>query len=332
MNTEHRTAMKKMKKTSFDSLKAACGRTLRVFWVWLVFMASSGVGGVEAAGPFDVAVLLSSGIRPYRQAFEGFRQELGARHGEARLTEYDLSVEDPARVARRIADRQPALLFTVGPEATRLAREEIRDLPVVFAMVLHPEAFTGANIAGVSLEIPFRLKLEKIGRILPEVRKIGIIYSPATVYDWLEDAGGPREDGFRVVVREIESGRDFPETFKDLSWQVDLFVMVPDTAIYFPRSIEYLLAESLKSGVPVVGLSSSYTRAGALLSLEADYFDIGVHAALLAARIIEGEEPENIGIQFPDEVFYSINLLVAEKLKVKLAPGSIEGASEVFGR
>jgi len=65
--------------------------------------------------------------------------------------------------------------------------------------------------------------------------------------------------------------------------------MVADTKIYFPKSIEHLLREGLSRKIPVIGLSSSYTKAGSLISFDCDYEDLGRQTAEFALRILAGE-------------------------------------------
>jgi putative ABC transport system substrate-binding protein len=82
--------------------------------------------------------------------------------------------------------------------------------------------------------------------------------------------------------------------------------------------------------VPIVGLSSSYTRAGALASFEADYADMGRQAAEMALRIAGGQSPRAIKPSGPRRVKTSINLAVAERLGIAFDPEAIKEADDVF--
>jgi len=109
-------------------------------------------------------------------------------------------------------------------------------------------------------------------------------------------------------------------------------LMIPDPKIYFPRSVEYLLLESLRKRFPVVGLSRLYTKAGALLSFDCDYKDLGRQAGEIALRILDGENPADIQPQRPGKIKFSLNLLTAERLGIKIPSVIITEASEVFGK
>lgn len=283
-----------------------------------------------AAGHAQVSAVLSSDIAQYRQALEGFQGVVRERKGTLRIAEHNLGKETGESIARQIGSDRPRLVFAVGPEAAKFARERVKTIPVVFAMVLRPQLLAAANVAWVSLDIPVRVKLEKIRSILPGATRIGIVYSAASAPLYREVVQGCKALGLQAVGKEVDSGKEFPEAFREIAARIDLFLMLPDTKVFFPKSIEYLLVEGMKNRVPVVGLAVSYTKAGALISFEADYRDLGRQAGEIAARIIGGEKPDTIEPARPRRVKTSLNLVVAERVGIKIAPRDIKDASDVF--
>lgn len=283
-----------------------------------------------AAGQAGVHAVFSADIAPYRQAFEGFQETLQQKKGAVRTAEHVLGSEEEGSLVQQMGREEPLLVFTLGPEAAKFARDKLKNTPVVFSMVLRPQALAGPNVAWVSLEIPVRARLEKIRKMLPGVRRIGVIYSPETAALYQDMVQGCGATGLQAVGRQIDSGKELPAAFADIASRIDLFLMIPDTKIFFPRSIEYLLVEGLKRRVPLVGLAASYSRAGALLSFEADYRDVGRQAGELAIRILDGESPGRIEPSTPRRIKTSVNLAVAERLRIVLEPEAVKEASEVF--
>lgn len=274
-------------------------------------------------GHAQVTAILSSGIAQYGQAFDGFQEAVRERKGALPIVAHNLEKEGG------IGSDKPRLVFAVGPEAVKFVRERVKTVPVV-AMVLRPQPLAAANIAWVSLEIPVRVKLEKIRNMLPNVTRIGVVYSAASAPLYREAVQGCKALGLQAVGREVDSGMELPEAFKEIAPRIDLFLMLPDTKVFFQKSIEYLLVEGMKNRVPVVGLAASYTRAGALISFEADYRDLGRQAGEIAVRIIGGERPANIEPARPRRVRTSLNLAVAEREGVRIDPQAIKEASDVF--
>jgi putative ABC transport system substrate-binding protein len=91
------------------------------------------------------------------------------------------------------------------------------------------------------------------------------------------------------------------------------------------------LIEAFRKTIPVIGLSSSYTKAGALISFECDYENLGEQAAEIALKILNGKDPAKIGFLEPKEINFSLNLLAAQRLGIKFSPEVIKEAREVFG-
>jgi putative ABC transport system substrate-binding protein len=277
-----------------------------------------------------VAVLFSADIAPYRQAFDGFREIVQQKKGGIAIIEHVLEKENPEKVALQIDSQKPLLVFTVGPEAAKFAGTNLHHTPLIFSMVLRPQSLAAPNVTWVSLEIPPRARLEKIRKLLPGVRSIGVIFSPDSAPLYQEIARECDRMGLRPVGRQIESGTELPEAFADIASRIDLFLMVPDTRVFSPKSIQYLLAEAMKTRVPVVGLAASYSRAGALISFEADYRDIGRQAGAMALRIIDGENPASIRPATPRGIKTSLNLAVAKRLRISLDAAAVKEAAEVF--
>lgn len=277
-----------------------------------------------------VAVIFSSEIEQYQQAWEGFKEFLGRKRVTLRISEYNLKEKQPEEICSKINSEKPDLVFTLGSAASKLAKEKIGNIPILFCMVLDPEAVVGLNITGVSMDIPARLKLENIRRVLPDVQKIGLIYSSKLTKQYEEILQVSRESGFQIIGTEIASGKELSSALEEMSNQIDCFLMIPDAEIYFPQSVKYLLLESLRNKFKVVGLSSFYTKAGALVSFDCDYKDLGLQAGGIALRIFDGEKPNDIKPVIPEKIKISINLITAERLGVQIPKDIIKGAI-VFG-
>lgn len=293
-------------------------------------LALFSVGSSHAAGQREIAIVLSSDIAPIRQALEGFREVVRERKGSLLTDEHLLDKVGGDAIVQHILAEKAILVFAIGPDAARLAKERLRDVPVVFAMVLNPQPLLDRNVTGVSLEIPAQAKLEKIRKFLPDAGRVGVIYSKASAAQYREAAQAAKALGLRMVGREVDSGKELPAAFGEMAQQIDIFLMLPDTRVFFPKSIEYLLVEALKNRVSVIGLAASYTRAGALLSFEADYREVGRQAGELAVRIIEGAKPATVDPAAPRRVKSSVNLAVAARLGIRLDPQATIEASEVF--
>lgn len=304
----------------------------KIFLLFVITCLVFSTAWCYAAERVVVSVVFSSDIEAYKQAGNGFREFLGEKKVSLLVSEYNLKEEEPAVVYSRINREKPDIVLTLGTKASKLAKEKIVDIPVVFCMVFHPEEITSSNITGVSMEIPATIKLRGIKRILPaDTKKIGLIYSPGLTAAYEEISQVCGQMGFKLIGKKIDSEKGLPNALKDISRQIDCFLMIPDSKVYSPMSVKYLLLQSLREKFPVVGLSSRYTKAGALFSFDCDYNDLGRQAAEIALRILNSQRPADIEYSTPRKTKLSLNLLAAERLGTRIPSQIVKEASEVFG-
>ncbi|MFH1259709.1 MAG: ABC transporter substrate-binding protein [Elusimicrobiota bacterium] len=280
-----------------------------------------------------IPVIFSSHLEPYEQDWKGCREFFRESKMTVGFSEYYLDKKKPEIICSEINRQKSRLVIVLGTGALKLAKERIENIPIVFSLVLEPEeiAASNTNITGVNMDIPSRMKLEEIKRIFPNIKRVGMIYSPRTGSVYREILPAAKEMNIQLVAREINSEKEFPQALEEIFSQVDCFLMVADSKIYFPRSVQYLLLESLKKKIFLIGLSSFYTRAGALLSFDCDYKDLGKQTGEVALRILNGEKPSDLQFVRPRKFVISLNLLIAKRLGIVIPSGIIQEASEVVG-
>jgi len=304
----------------------------RVVSAIFVLAAMSFAGANLYAAQGKVVVLMSSDAESFKQALNGFKQQIEATNPSSSISVTTLLLQgmEPASAVSQISAEKPDVILTIGGNATKFAKDNIKDKQIVFCMVINPQEYAGANITGVSLEIRPDKKLQSLKKIYPGVKKIGILYSADSAASYNELSTEAPNQGLTVISRKIETDSDFPEAVKEVGSRTDCFLMLMDAKIYFSQTIKYLLLESLRNKFPVIGLSSFYTKAGAFASFDCDYTDLGRQSADIAAEILSGETASNIKIQRPRKFKYSVSTIVADKMQITISPQVLKEASEVF--
>jgi putative ABC transport system substrate-binding protein len=136
--------------------------------------------------PF-IAVIKSWDLDSYNNALKGFNEVLEKKGIKPwLLDDYNMqgSEEKGREITRQIASKKPDLVLTLGTRATRIAVQDIKDVPVVFSMVLEPVASgliesmacSGNNLTGASLDIPIKVQFETLKVVVPGLKKIGVLY------------------------------------------------------------------------------------------------------------------------------------------------------------
>jgi putative ABC transport system substrate-binding protein len=276
-----------------------------------------------------ISAIKSGAIAQYDTALEGFKKSVEGRNVLVVLNEYDLK---DGNALEHIRSQEWDLILTLGTPASKVMSENIENIPVVFSVVLFPERnhIKGENVTGASLDIPVGIQLENLKAVVPDKKTIGVIYNPEENEDTMRKArqivGGM---GLILKTFPVKSTKEIPR-IKEMG--IDALWLIPDTVVSQPAIIGHILRSSLRYKVPVMGVSRSYAKAGALLALSCDYEDIGRQSGEMALRILSGEGPADIPVSIPRKVKLYLNLAVAERLKIKIPREIIENADEVFGK
>ena len=283
------------------------------------------------AAPANVAVLMSANVDAYRDALKGFRS--GLRHRIA--AEYDMGGDLKAgrkALAEMRTKVKPDLILAVGVWALQVLAEQAPDVPVVYAMVLNPPSVIGdgkRNITGASMNVPVKSTMELVGKLGPQIRRVGVVFNPTkTGYLIRRAEPAAREEGLQLVAREVHSSRDAMAALESLQEAgIDALWIPPDETILAPEVIQHILLLSYARKLPVIGLSERQAQLGAVLSLQfASSEDIGRQAAELANSILDGREASDLPYTSVRLVNVTVNLKAAQKLGL-VVPQSIVGAA-----
>jgi putative tryptophan/tyrosine transport system substrate-binding protein len=260
----------------------------------------------------EVTVVQSLRVKPYNEALAGFRSICSA--DERRFV---LAETPPGDVERKIREKKPKVIVAIGGGAMSAVRR-VTDVPIIYIMVPAqqlPAPDEGRNISGVSLTIAPDRQLTLLQRVLPSVKRIGVIYDPLKSGTFLKKARfSAAADNIELTLREVSNPKDVPAQLQSMKGSIDLFWMLPDTTVVTPETIEYLLLFSLENGIPILSFSEKYVEQGALLSFDVDPVDLGRQGGEMARRLLAGSPIAGIPPVDPRNVIVTINSKVAKNL------------------
>jgi putative ABC transport system substrate-binding protein len=277
----------------------------------------------------NVVVVLCSDMDSYKQSADGFKNYIAKNKPAVKVEIINQKTNDSSRLATSILTQKPSVIYAIGSEPMKMLKEKSIDIPVVFSMVLSPQDFSLPNMTGISLDVSAEVRMQIVQKLLPNAKKIGVMYSDNTANIYDEIASYCAKNGLQLIAKKIQGDNEIAAAIGNIG-AIDCFVMIPDTKIYFSQSVQLLVLESLKQKFPVLGLSSFYTRGGTFASCECDYKELGGQAGELVVRILSGEKPVSIGLQRPRKVQFSVNGNIAAKLGIKFSSTIEQEASERF--
>ena len=216
-----------------------------------------------------------------------------------------------------LQSRDSALLLTLSTPALQTALRRDRGIPIVFGMVSNP-FIVGAGtsdddhvptVSGAYLDQPIEEVLDVVGQLFPQAKKIGTLYTPAEInseFNKDELAEAAERRGYELETVGINTASDVVDASIALaSTRPDVWVQIADNLI--ASSFPAVMTAANRQNIPVITFSPSAAPYGPLIILGRDYFDAGVQAGLIAARVLNGEPVADIPFRATTELTYILN-------------------------
>src|SRR6516165_6960795 len=244
-------------------------------------------------------------------------------------------------LAQDLVGLQPDIILTGGTAATAAVQRETPTIPIVFAGVSDPVA-TGivarldrpsGNITGfANFEATLGGKwLELLSEIAPGLKRAAIMFnpdtSPASAYmPSFETAA--RSLKVAPITKLVHSDAEIETAIIDLGREPrGGFIVMPDGFMTTHRAP--IISAAARYNVPAVYEQSAYPREGGLLSYGIDLVDNFRRAATYADRILRGEKPGDLPVQFPTKFEMILNLKTAKALSLTVPPSILARATDV---
>ena len=262
---------------------------MRVIFGLLLFLFS-----VSASAKPLVYIVKHQDLPAYNIAIDAISKNLSEDY-ELRTATVDRQTLD--KVSKKIKKSRPKLTITVGTKATKLIQSKLKRQPILFTMVFRPDRtdlvknlkFPGKNATGVALDIPLETQFKTLRTIFPYLRRVGTLYTPYLDQELIDEAKVIAEKyNFTLAAHEVYSKDQIQTQLEKLfRQQIQLLWSTADQKIYSKKSLQYILLSLNRFKVPYMGLSKSYLKLGAYISLDPDPVHIGEKTALMARKIIE---------------------------------------------
>jgi putative tryptophan/tyrosine transport system substrate-binding protein len=245
-------------------------------------------------------------------------------------------------LAQELVGLQPDIIVTIGTSATVALQQETRTIPIVFAGVNDPVASglvsrldrPSGNVTGFAdLEASLGGKwLDLLSEIAPGLKRAAFMFNPDTAVasafmPSLETAA--RSLKVEPIIARIHSDAEIETAIITLGRDPGGgLVVVPDGSIA-GHSAAIILAAALNN-VPAVFWLSDFAREGGLLSYGPDQADNFRRAAVYVDRILRGEKPADLPVQFPTKFEMVVNLKTAKALGLAVPQSILLRADEVI--
>jgi putative ABC transport system substrate-binding protein len=320
------------------------------------------LGGIAAAWPLTAQAQQPAGVRrvgvlisynkddqevqDWLATFHDTLGKLGWTQGQNIKFEYRWTGNDPnllEQAAKDLVTLQPDVILSLSSPTTVFVLKQTRTIPVVFVNVVDPvgQGFVaslshpGGNATGlVNLEPSMAGKwLGLLKQVVPKLTRIAIPFNPVSA---------PYADLYLNYFRSTAPSFDvevIPGSVADVP-ALEAFVAAqarePNTGI-IPMPSAFSSGHSTELGamttryrLPAVYPIRSFAEAGGLMAYGNDVSDNYRRAAALVDRILKGEKPSELPVQFPIKFEFVINLKTAKALALEIPAQLLATADDVI--
>lgn len=302
--------------------------------VVLVAMGLTLVAGPVSAESSRIVILSGQDAKPYQEVLAGFRQSL-SKQGITLNVEVHSLQGNQANTQELLADvkrKGARLVVTLGSAATQAAVRELSHLPLLATMVMNAgDIQSASNATAVLLDFPLDIQLQWLKRIISGAGTVGVLFNPKENQARVNTAALiAKGKGLTLTPQAVDTPRALPDALDNLSRTVDVLWGISDSVVMTPQTAEPILLSTLRNKIPLVGLSASWVKAGALYALDRDYADIGLQCGEVAGKVLNGAAAGSLAPAPPRKVTYALNLKTAGALELELPQELIRGAAQVF--
>ncbi|WP_294654884.1 ABC transporter substrate-binding protein [uncultured Fusobacterium sp.] len=211
------------------------------------------------------------------------------------------------------------IVVAISTPSAQAAVNNIKDKPIFFSAITNPESagVLAENVTGVSDRSPVKKQVELIKELLPEAKKIGIVYNTSeqnSFYLTDEFKKEAEKNGYVVVVKGITNVNEIASALDTILPEVDVLYTTIDNTI--ASTYPLIIDKSKKDNKPVIGATKSYVDQGALASEGISDYKVGYQTGEMIVRYLKGEDIKNMKFEVVRESERYINKEVAKNFKI----------------
>ncbi|MEK5100992.1 ABC transporter substrate-binding protein [Cytobacillus sp. FSL M8-0252] len=278
-----------------------------------------------------------------REGFIAALKDAGYEEGKNLELDYQNAQGDANNnmsIAQNLVNDDNDLILAIATASAQSVVQSTKDIPILFTGITDPLSADlvkdldnpGENVTGTSDTHPDAIKntIASIKKFVPEAKTVGIIYNDGEANSIVNVENAKKaleENGLEYALTAISTSSEVKQAAESLVDRSDVFYIPKDNTVV--SALESVITVANKEKIPTfVGESDSVER-GTFSSYGFEYHDLGYKTGEMAIEILNGKNPGDIPVGFPDNLELIVNKSAAEKQGVELTDELLEGAKVI---
>ena len=243
-----------------------------------------------------------------------------------------------ASMSEKLVSGGNNILVGITTPATLALANNTKETPIIMGGITYPveagliasESKPGNNITGVSDRTPIKQQLEIMKQVLPNMKKVGILYTSSednSVKQAEEAEKAAKELGLEVKVSTIANTNDIQQVTESLASQVEAIFVPIDNTIASAMATVVKATDAKK--IPVFPSADTMVADGGVLGVGVDQYQIGVETAKMVVKVLKGANPAETPITLANKGVVYVNEEKAKKLGITIPESILKDAQKV---
>ena len=276
-----------------------------------------------SAGKGTIAVLYPNVSEPVRSAFISMIQGIEERT-RVRVRSYPVEARtDQAELNAQLKRANTRVVIALGRQGLSMAAGLDKDILVLVGGALLLSDAEIVNLNGISLTPDPALLFSRLRTLLPEVKRVLVVYDPKKT-EWLLRLAreAARSQGLELVAHEARDLGQAAALYTSLLKSADgkrdaLWLPHDTTTVEESTLLPLILKQSWNNGVPIFSSNVLHAKKGALFAMSPNNVELGKSLASSALGLMSGELRRK-GVQPLRELHTALNLRTANHMGLNI--------------
>ncbi|MTI66603.1 MAG: ABC transporter substrate-binding protein [Firmicutes bacterium] len=225
-------------------------------------------------------------------------------------------IKNTQTIAKNFTTRKKDMIFAISTPSAQGAYNSTKDIPIMISAVTDPIAAglvkslkePNTNVTGTSDYIPVEKQLELIKLLMPDAKKIGVLYNTSEInseilVDQLKEVS--KKQGYEVIEAGVTSTNEVSQAIGSLTKKVDVLYAPTDQLVV--SSMPIIVQKTIEGNIPIIASEKGSVKKGALATQGIDYYKLGYKTGEMAVKVLNGEDISKMSVGLPEKTEIFIN-------------------------
>jgi len=278
------------------------------------------------------------------KGFQDYLKEKGVQV-DYKIHNAQANMGTATQIAQQMVGEKADLLVAIATPSAQACAQALAKAPVdmkrpfLFTAVTDPVSaglvrdlqHPGGDITGVSDLLPLEEHMKMVMTFKPGIKRLGLLYNAGEANSKSLVAGIKAlsgKMGFEVVEATAAKTADVFFAAKSLVGRVDAVFIPTDNTII--SALESVIKVGVENKLPIFAADVDSVKRGAVAAMGFDYYKHGYQTGAMAARILKGEKPAGIPVEFQKDLQLFINAKYAKMMGATPPTELLKKATKVY--